>query len=47
MLAVLLRRFDFELVEPGTFPGMTAAATIHTAHGLNCYVRPRTMPGEE
>lgn len=34
-LAVLLQRFDFQLV-PGQEIGMTTGATIHTTNGLFC-----------
>jgi hypothetical protein len=41
VLAVLLRRLDFQLDKPEEFPGMKAAATIHTKKGLMCTVAKR------
>lgn len=41
VLAVLLRRLDISLADPSAFPGMKAAATIHTKEGLMCNVHPR------
>jgi len=43
VLAVMLRRLDFALVKPDEFPGMKAAATIHTSKGLMCTVAKREM----
>lgn len=41
VLAVLLPRIDVRLERPDEFPGMKAAATIHTSKGLLCRVAAR------
>jgi hypothetical protein len=41
VLAVMLRRLDFKMARPDEFPGMKAAATIHTKNGLMCTVGAR------
>lgn len=40
-LAMLLRRFDFELAGRPEDVGMTTGATIHTENGMFCHVRHR------
>jgi cytochrome P450 len=40
-LAVLLRRFEFELATPPESVGMYTGATIHTRNGLMMRVRER------
>lgn len=43
-LAVLLRRFDFQMV-PGQTINMTTGATIHTTDGLYMTVKARAAAG--
>jgi cytochrome P450 len=45
-LAVLLRRFEFELATPPGEVGMYTGATIHTRNGLKMHVRERTVANE-
>jgi cytochrome P450 len=44
-LAMLLRRFKFELEGGPEAVGMATGATIHTANGLKCRVIPRLVGG--
>lgn len=41
-LAMLIRRFTFELVQTPEEIGMTTGATIHTENGMLCRIRRRT-----
>lgn len=45
-LSVLIRRFDFQFVDPSQEVPMTTGATIHTKGGLNMFLkqRARTVP---
>ena len=43
-LAVIMRRFDFDLDPAGPAVGMTTGATIHTTEGLHLRLRKRNMP---
>jgi len=49
-LAILLRRYDFQFVDSPEHVGIKTGATIHTANGMNMYVKnmvlqaPETMP---
>jgi hypothetical protein len=42
-LAMLLRRFSFELAVPAERVGMATGATIHTANGMQMRVRRRQV----
>jgi beta-ring hydroxylase len=43
-LAVIMRRFEFELDPEGPEVGMTTGATIHTTNGLLLKLRKRDLP---
>ena len=43
-LAIICRRFEFELDADSPPVGMTTGATIHTTSGLHLNLRPRNMP---